>query len=182
MCCGNRSGARENAQDLCVFGDGDDGQIRNCLPITGGIGGVSIEKPFTVVVIFRDVGMGIVGVADGGKSELGVPPHEFSVVELGVKRDCTAGVFWNVQTIVNSVRRARRNQADINEGACGPSISFVDEIAVSVNLERPIEVRALLNRAFSSVFNPAAPEDSLVFIISGLQLEPDVEGVDGAAW
>src|SRR5258708_1054614 len=126
--------------------------------------------------------MGIVGVADAGKRELGVPPHEFSVVELGVKRDCTAGVFWNVQTIVNSVRRARRNQADINEGACGPSISFVDEIAVSVNLERPIEVRALLNRAFSSVFNPAAPEDSLVFIISGLQLEPDVEGGDGAGW
>src|SRR5258708_10779724 len=143
--------------------------------------GVFIQKPFAIVVVFRNVGMGIVGVTDADKRELRVPPHEFSVVELGVKRDCTACVFWNVQTIVNSVRRARRNQANINEGACGPSIALVDGIAVSVNLERPIEVRALLNRAFASVFNHAAPEDSLVFIIGGLQLEPNVQSVLSAA-
>src|SRR5229473_8277434 len=145
------------------------------------MGGVSIQEPFTIVVVFRDVGMGIVGVADAGKRELCVPPHEFTVVELGVERDCAAYVFWNVQTIVNGVRRARRNQADINDGACGPSVALVDGIAVTINLERPIEMRALLNGTFAAVFNHAAPEDSLVFFTAALQPEADVESVDGAA-
>src|SRR5262249_32327963 len=38
------------------------------------------------------------------------------------------------------------------------------------------------DRALAVIFNSAAPEDDAAGIVCGLQLEPDVESVDRAAW
>src|SRR5271170_2296201 len=63
----------------------------------------------------------------------------------------------------------------------GPGIALVDTVAVSVELQRTIKMRALFDRAFAAVLDHAAPEYGLTFFIRGFQFEPGVVGVDGAA-
>ena len=70
---------------------------------------------------------------------------------------------------------------DVDDGAGGPGVALVDGIAVAVDLERFVEVRAGFDGALAVVFDFAAPEDGLAFFVGGLEFEPDVEGVDGAA-
>ncbi len=50
-----------------------------------------------------------------------------------------------------------------------------------VNLQRAIEVRALLHRAFAVVLDHTAPENGLAFVVSGFQFQPGVIGVHGTA-
>ena len=110
-----------------------------------------------------------------------IEPTKLAIVEFGVKRNLVAGIVRNVEAIVRSVRGPRRDQMDVNHGASGPGISFVDGIAVAIDLERTVEVGARLDRTFAIVFDFAAPENRLAFFIGGLQLEPDIEGVHCAA-
>ena len=70
---------------------------------------------------------------------------------------------------------------DVNNRACRPGVSFVDGISVPIDLQRTIEVRARLDRAFAVVLHLPAPENCLAFFISGLQLKPNVESVNRAA-
>src|SRR5262249_11912813 len=69
----------------------------------------------------------------------------------------------------------------VNDGARGPSVALVNGIAVPIDLERTIKVRARLDGPFAIVFDFAAPENRLAFFVRGLQLEPNVERVDGPA-
>jgi len=70
---------------------------------------------------------------------------------------------------------------DVNDGAGGPGVALVDGIAVAIDLERFVEVRARLNGAFAVVFDFSAPENGLALFVGGLKFEPDVEGVHGAS-
>src|SRR5690242_9336388 len=70
---------------------------------------------------------------------------------------------------------------NVNDRASGPGVSLVDGIAVAIDLQRTIEMRSSLDGAFAVVLDFAAPENSLTFIVSGLQFEPDIEGVHRAA-
>ena len=68
----------------------------------------------------------------------------------------------------------------VNDGARGPRVALVDGIAVPVDLQRTIKVRAGLDGAFAVVFDLAAPENLLAFFVGGLQFQPNIEGVYGA--
>src|SRR5438046_8517357 len=111
-----------------------------------------------------------------------IEPRKLAVVQLGTERDFVSHIFWNMKTEVCSVGRSRRNEMDVNNRAGSPGISFVDGIAVAIDLERTVEVSARLDRTFAIVFDFAAPEEYLAFFISSLQLEPDIEGVHRATW
>ena len=91
-----------------------------------------------------------------------------------------AGILRNMHAIVDGVGGARGNQADINHRAGGPGVALVDRIAVLVDLQRTIEVRAFLHRAFAVVLDHAAPENGLALVVGGLQLQPGVVGINRA--
>ncbi len=91
------------------------------------------------------------------------------------------GVFRNAHAIVHGVSRAGWNQTHIHHRARGPGIAFVDGIAVSIDLQRAVEVSAFLDRTVAVVFDHAAPENRLAFVVGALQFEPGVVGVDSAA-
>jgi hypothetical protein len=82
---------------------------------------------------------------------------------------------------MGGVGGAGRNEVDIDNGASGPGVALVDGIAVGVDLERFVEVRAGFDRAFAVVFDFAAPENGLAFFVGGLEFKPNVEGIDSAA-
>ncbi len=70
---------------------------------------------------------------------------------------------------------------DVNNGASRPGISFVDGIAVPIDLQRTIEMRPRLDLAFAVVLHFPAPENRLAFFIGGLEFQPDIEGIHRAA-
>src|SRR6266446_6328403 len=176
--------SRENSQRLRVFGHHNDGQIRNCLEIAGNMRSVASKGPRTVVIIR----LGIADVAkrdvrtrerfdDARKGELGIEPTELPIVELRMESDLVTRIFRNVQAIVRRIRRARWNESDVDNGPRRPSVSFIDGIAVPINLKRAIEVRAGLNGTLAIVLYLAAPENRLALFIGGLQFQPGVESV-----
>ena len=99
-----------------------------------------------------------------------------------MQRDLVTRIFRNVQAKVRGVRRAWRDQMNVNNGASGPGVALVNRIAVPIDLKRTIEVSSRLDRAFAIVFNFSAPENDLAFLICGLQLEPGIESINGATW
>src|SRR6266481_2739671 len=116
-----------------------------------------------------------------GIREMGVPPLELAVVEFRMERDVIAGVFGDMKMEVGGVGGAGRDEMDVDDGAGGPGIALVDGIAVAVNLKRFVEMRAGFDGTFAVVFDLAAPENGLAFFVGGLEFEPDIEGVHGAA-
>src|SRR5258708_3607780 len=110
-----------------------------------------------------------------------IEPAELAVVQLGMQRNSVARIFWYVETIVRGVRRARRNQMHVDDGACGPGVSLVDGIPVPIDLQRTIEVRPRLDRTFAIVLHFPAPENRLAFFICGLQFKPNIKSVNRAA-
>ena len=110
-----------------------------------------------------------------------IEPAKLPVVKLRMQCNLIARIFENVQTEVRRVRRARRNQTNVNHRTRRPGVSFIDGIAVPIDLQRTIEVRAGLDRAFAVVLDFSAPENRLPFFIGSLQLKPDVECVHSAA-
>src|SRR6266851_8102419 len=110
-----------------------------------------------------------------------IEPTELAVVQLGMQRDFVTRIFRNVKTIMRRVCRARGDQMDVDNRPRGPGVSFVDGIAVPINLQRTIEVRPRLDRTFAAVLHLSAPENCLAFLIRGLKLKPDIEGVHRSA-
>ena len=94
--------------------------------------------------------------------------------------DLVASILRNMETIVRRVCRPRRDQMDVNNRPSRPGVSFVDGIAMPVNLQRTIEVRPGLDRSLAIVLHFPAPENHLAFFIRGLQLQPDIESVNRA--
>ena len=94
--------------------------------------------------------------------------------------DLVASILRDMQTIVRRVCRPRRDQMDVNNRPSRPSVSFVDGIAMPVNLQRTIEVRPGLDRSLAIVLHFPAPENHLALFIRGLQLKPDIESVHRA--
>src|SRR5690349_11467761 len=83
--------------------------------------------------------------------------------------------------IVHGVRRARRNEMHVNNRARSPSIALVDDMAVRIDLQRAIKMRARLDGTFPVVFDFATPKNGLAFFVGGLEFEPHVKGINGAA-
>ena len=98
-----------------------------------------------------------------------------------MQRDFVAGAFGNVHAEVNRVGRPGRNQMHVHHGPGGPCIALVDAIAVRIHLQRAIEVRAFLHRAFAVVLDASTPEYGLALVVSAFQFEPGIVGVHRAA-
>jgi hypothetical protein len=121
------------------------------------------------------------GVLFPGKGKLRVEPLKLSIVQLGMQRDVFTGAFRNMHAEMHGICCARRDQMHVNDRTAGPSISFVDGIAVRIDLQGLVEMRTRFNRALAVVGRFAAPEDGLPSVVGGLQFQPHVEGVDGSA-
>src|SRR6185437_2976460 len=93
---------------------------------------------------------------DSDKRKLRIPPGELPIAEPRVQGDLVAGVFGNVQTIVDRIGCPRRNQTDVNDGASRPRVALVDRVAVGIDQERTIEMSAFLNGTLAVVFYLAA--------------------------
>ena len=57
----------------------------------------------------------------------------------------------------------------------------VGGIALGVEEERAVKMSAFLHGSLAAVFDHSAPEDGLAGGVSAFELQPDVEGIDGAA-
>ena len=82
---------------------------------------------------------------------------------------------------MHGIGRSRRNQAHVHDGAGRPRVPLVDRVAVRIDLQRAVKVRALLDRTFAVVLDLAAPEDGLALVVDALELQPGVVGIDRAA-
>src|ERR1700751_2501088 len=121
------------------------------------------------------------GIGGGCEGELGVPPRKFAVIQLGDYVNAVSGVWRNMKAEVRRVRCAGRNEVGVNGGARGPGIAFVDGIAVRINQQRTVEMRAGIDGAFTFVGGAAAPENHAPLVIGGGELQPAIEGVHSAA-
>src|SRR5262245_15990881 len=80
---------------------------------------------------------------------------------------------------MDGVSSARWNQPDIDNRAARPCVPLVDVVAVPINQQRAIKMRAFFYWSSSGVLNLAAPENDAAFIIGGLQFHPAIEGING---
>src|SRR5580765_8659890 len=128
-----------------------------------------------------DGGVRIPGIADTSKCPLRIPPRELAVVDLRLQVDPVAGILRDLQAVVNRIGRAGWNQPDVRDGSCAPGVPLVDGIAMFVQKQAAVLVCTGLDRALAAVGRFAAVEDRPAVIVDGLELDPDVESIDGAA-
>src|SRR5258708_3145066 len=115
-----------------------------------------------------------------GERKLRAVPGKFPVEQARVQRDVIGCIFWDMHAVMHSVGGARGYQSHIDHSARSPGIPLVDGIAVGVDLQRAVEVRAFFYRAFAAIFDCAAPENCLPFVVDGFQFKPCVVSVDRA--
>src|SRR5207249_11567032 len=120
-------------------------------------------------------------IADAGERPLRVPPGELAVIDAGGQVDAIAGVFGDVQAVVDRVGGARRNQTHVGDGARAPRVPLVDDVAVLVEQQAAIEVRLRIDRPFTVVGHRAAVQNRAALVVLRFQFDPDVEGVNRAA-
>ena len=161
--------------------DDDDWENRNTFRASRDLRRVAGEEPVAVVKIGRGGGVFVRRIYRGCERELRVPPGEFPVVQFGDYVNAVASVGRNLKAEVRRVRCAGRNEVGVNGGPRGPGIAFVDGIAVRIDQQRTVEMRAGIDGAFAFVGGAAAPEDYAAFVVSGGKFEPAIEGVHRAA-
>ena len=91
------------------------------------------------------------------------------------------GIGRDVQAVMNRVGRAGRHEADVRDRSRRPGIALVDRVAVRVELKAAIEMRTRLDRSFPTVSHGAAVQQDTALVVDRFELDPDVEGVHGAA-
>ena len=138
----------------------------------------SMEIELAVVGI--DTRRRLPGIGLARKRKLRVPPRELSVEQPRVQRDLRSRIVRHVHAVVHRIRRPGRDEPHIHHRTRGPGIAFVNRIAVSIDLQRPVEVCALFHRTFAVVFYHPAPEDGLALVVRAFEFEPCVVGIDRA--
>src|SRR5690348_15702005 len=86
-----------------------------------------------------------------GIRKLRVPPRELPVAKPSSELDLIARVLRNLDAEVDSIGSSRRNQSHVYDSAGRPGITLVDRVPVLVDLQRAIEMSALLNRPFAAI-------------------------------
>src|SRR5262249_26874498 len=84
----------------------------------------------------------------------------------------------NVQSVMNSIRRAWWHQSHISYRARHPRVTLVDRISMFVELEAAVEVGARFDRTAPSIVDFAAVKNCLPLVVYRLQLDPNIERVD----
>src|SRR5579863_1707666 len=95
--------------------------------------------------------------------------------------DAAMCVLGDAQAKVNRIRGAWRDEVRVNTGAGGPCVALIDRIAMSINGEGLIKLRAGIDRTRAMVLDHATPEEDLAVIVAGFELKPAVECVHCAA-
>ena len=117
------------------------------------------------------------GIGDGCEGELRVPPREFAVVQFGDHVNAVAGIRRNLKAEVHRVCRAGRNEVGVNGGARGPGVAFIDGVAVRINQQRTVEMRAGIDGPFAFIGSAATPENHSALVVRGGEFEPAIECV-----
>src|SRR5450755_160650 len=103
------------------------------------------------------------------KCELRIEPRKLAIAEARGQSNCAAGFFGHLHAEVHGIGSSRRNQTDVHDGARGPGIALIDWIAVSIDLQRAIEVRSLFVWSFAFVLNHPAPENRLALVVDAFE-------------
>jgi hypothetical protein len=98
-----------------------------------------------------------------------------------MKVDFVARILRDEHAVMHGVRRAGRNQSNIDDRARGPCIALVDGIAVRIDLQRTIEVGAFFDGTLATVFDHARPENGLASVVGAFEFQPGIVGIDRAA-
>ena len=98
-----------------------------------------------------------------------------------MQRDFVPDALGNAHAVMDRIGGARRDQTHIDHRARGPCIALVDGIAVLIDLQRAIEMRAFFHRTFAVIFDHSTPEDSLILVVRSFEFEPGVVGVYSTA-
>ena len=77
--------------------------------------------------------------------ELRVGVRELPVIEFRRERDRASRVVRDLHAVMRDVGGARRNQTDVLHAARLPGVPLVDRVALPVQLQRAIEMRAALD-------------------------------------
>ena len=141
---------------------------------------VTRETPHAIVVRRHGRRTGRRRLAHAGERPLRVPPRELAVVHLGPQHDRVPSVAWNVELVMHRVGSAWRDQPHIGDRARHPRVSLVDRIAVIVELKAAVEVRGRIHGPLAVVRHLAAVEQDVSLVVDRLELDPDVERIDGA--
>ena len=157
------------------------GDVGNRLHLPRHVARVAGEHPPPVVVAARDRRGRVRRVALAGERPLREPPGELAVVDPGPQGDAVARVFGHLQPVVDGVGRAGGDQPHVGDRAGGPGVALVDGVAVFVELQAAVEVRAGVHRPAAAVGRRAAVQQHAAPVVHGLELDPDVEGVDRPA-
>ena len=81
---------------------------------------------------------------------------------------------------MRGIGRARRNEPHVRNRACHPRVSLVDHVAVLVELQAPVEMRAPVHRPILSVEKTAVKHGTALRILDA-QFHPHVVSVHSAA-
>ena len=157
-----------------------DRDVGNRLDLSGNLGGITGEQPTAIIVRSRDGWIELRPVTYARERPLRVPPRELAVIHLGPKENSIAGIFGHLQTVMDGVGGARRNEPHVSNGAGHPSVALVDEVAVLVELNAAKEMRAWIHRPFAFVSDGAAVRQHASLIVDRFELDPDIEGIDRA--
>jgi hypothetical protein len=114
-------------------------------------------------------------------SETRILPGELAVVQLRRHGDGPLRILGDLHPVVHDIGGAGRNQTDIQQAARLPRVALVDRIAVAVEHQRTVEVRARIHRSLSVIGHAPAPEHSASRCVLALQFKPDIERIHRAA-
>ncbi len=172
-----RRAGRQHRQFRRGLRHDDDGQVGDGLDLAGNICRARGEDHLPVVVGRRHV-VRARAQEFRAKGELRVDPGELAVVHPRHQMNVAACVFRDLQPEVNRVCGPRRNQVHVHRRAVGPGVALVGGIAVRVNGQRAVKLRAGIHGALALILHHAAPEEDLALIVGGFQFQPAVEGID----
>src|SRR6516165_6382618 len=119
-------------------------------------------------------------IVHAGKGPLRLPPHEFAVIKLSRQRDVIAGVLGHTKPEMSRVRGTRRNQVSVHHRTRRPGVPFVDHVAVLIELQRPVKVRAGIYRTLAVIGSLTAPVNGAAPAVLSPELEPAIKRIDSA--
>ncbi len=175
-----RGPAVGDVEHRLALGHDRDRDVRDRLDLPGHCRRVARERPGAVVVRVVDSRVRPGRRPDASERPLRVPPCELAIVDLRAEEDSVAGVLRDLQPVVNGVGGPVLDQPHVGHGPRHPGVPLVDRVAVGVELEAPVEVRARIHGSLSLVFDRAAVHEHAPPVVDRFELDPDIERIDGS--
>src|SRR5579863_717514 len=94
---------RNHTKGYVILGNGNNRHVGDLFSFGGNSRQCRSESKLAVIKIGRE-GSRTRGIGNSSEGKLRVPPGKFAVAQASMQRNFVAGIFWNVQPIVNRVR------------------------------------------------------------------------------